>query len=99
MLFCAGVIYGLPDGQHGFHAQMVSERKAVTDMIAAGYHRDWPDGRGVFCSDEQDFFVWVNEKDHLRVCTLELGGGSGSDGATSSADSRQHPRGKEAAWI
>ena len=53
---------------------MVSERKPAMDMIASGYHVDWPDARGVFCNNEKDFFVWCNEKDHMRVFTMEMGG-------------------------
>jgi creatine kinase len=44
------------------------------ELIVSGYHRDWPDARGVFCNDSKDFFVWVNEKDHMRICTLSMGG-------------------------
>ena len=42
-------------------------------LIAGGYHRDWPEARGMFANDEQDFMVWVNEKDHMRIIATEEG--------------------------
>eukprot|EP01052_Picozoa_sp_SAG31_P061836 SAG31_NODE_20885_length_563_cov_0.887931_2_plen_62_part_01 len=53
---------------------MLFYEPSTPDLIVSGYHQDWPDARGVYCNDEKDFFVWINEKDHLRVCTLEMGG-------------------------
>jgi creatine kinase len=46
---------------------------ATPALVAGGYHRDWPDARGIFCNDSQDFVVWVNEKDHMRIITTEEG--------------------------
>ena len=66
------------------HADMTAaeERKLIDDHIlfkgedarqaAAGYHRFWPDGRGVFCSTDKTFNMWVNEGDHLRIMCLFL---------------------------
>ena len=42
-------------------------------LIAGGYHREWPDARGMFSNDEKDFNVWVNEKDHMRIITTGEG--------------------------
>lgn len=41
---------------------------------AAGMNRDWPDGRGVFESDDQKFMVWINEEDHMRIISMDQNG-------------------------
>merc|ERR1712121_71847 len=43
-------------------------------LLAAGMARDWPDARGIWHNDQKTFLVWVNEEDHLRVISMELGG-------------------------
>merc|ERR1719336_3298040 len=35
-------------------------------LISAGMARDWPDGRGVFLSNDKKLVVWVNEEDHAK---------------------------------
>jgi len=40
---------------------------------AAGYD-DWPTGRGIFFNDNKKFLVWVNEEDHLRLISMQMGG-------------------------
>jgi len=44
-------------------------------MLSAGYGHCWPHGRGVFVGRERDFFVWVNEADHLKIISRQSGGG------------------------
>lgn len=44
-----------------------------TLLLASGMGRHWPDARGIFHNDEQNFFVWVNEEDHLRIISMEKG--------------------------
>jgi creatine kinase len=39
-------------------------------QAAAGYHRDWPSGRGIFCSADKSFHIWVNEGGHLRIMCI-----------------------------
>ncbi len=41
---------------------------------AAGINRDWPESRGIFLADDENFIVWVNEEDHLRIISMEKGG-------------------------
>jgi len=36
--------------------------------------QNWPDNRGVFYNNDKDFFVWVNEEDHMRFIAVEKGG-------------------------
>ena len=45
--------------------------KKNKDHDAAGINDDWPVGRGVFISDDRDFFVLVNFEDHLKLGVLE----------------------------
>ncbi|KAG2469085.1 creatine kinase M-type [Polypterus senegalus] len=43
-------------------------------LLASGMARDWPDARGIWHNDNKTFLVWVNEEDHLRVISMQLGG-------------------------
>lgn len=43
-------------------------------LIASGMARDWPDGRGCFLSKDNNLIVWVNEEDHARIVSMQLGG-------------------------
>ncbi|KAJ8399835.1 hypothetical protein AAFF_G00405650 [Aldrovandia affinis] len=43
-------------------------------LLSAGMARDWPDGRGIWHNDNKTFLVWVNEEDHLRVISMQMGG-------------------------
>jgi len=36
-------------------------------------HRDWPDGRGIFHNDAKNFLVWLNEEDHTRIISMQMG--------------------------
>eukprot|EP00756_Hemistasia_phaeocysticola_P058841 Hpha_TRINITY_DN35504_c0_g1::TRINITY_DN35504_c0_g1_i1::g.84614::m.84614/K00933/E2.7.3.2; creatine kinase len=42
-------------------------KHAAEPAVAAGYNRDWPDGRGLFVNPRRSLAVWVNEKNHIRV--------------------------------
>lgn len=35
--------------------------------------RYWPSGRGIFHNDNKTFLVWVNEEDHLRLISMQMG--------------------------
>lgn len=43
-------------------------------LESAGVNHDWPEGRGIFHSDDKKFLVWVNEEDQLRIISMEQGG-------------------------
>ena len=43
-------------------------------QAASGYHQFWAQGRGIFLSKSEEFIVWVNEGDHLRIISMENGG-------------------------
>jgi len=40
-------------------------------LISAGMGRDWPDGRGVFLSEDKRLVIWVNEEDHARIISMQ----------------------------
>ena len=42
-------------------------------MSAAGGNRDWPEGRGVYISNDRKFIVWVNEEDHMKIISMQAG--------------------------
>merc|ERR1711970_1370421 len=39
--------------------------------------RYWPSGRGIFHNEKKNFLVWVNEEDHLRIISTQMGGDLG----------------------
>lgn len=43
-------------------------------QAASGYHEHWPHGRGVYLNMAKTFINWVNEGDHLRIISMEMGG-------------------------
>lgn len=43
-------------------------------QAASGYHAHWPAGRGIFVSESEEFLVWLNEGDHMRIISMEKGG-------------------------
>ncbi|ESO89096.1 hypothetical protein LOTGIDRAFT_183052 [Lottia gigantea] len=43
----------------------------------AGGYDDWPTGRGIFFNKAKNFLVWVNEEDHLRFISMQMGGDLG----------------------
>ncbi|MCD6581986.1 MAG: hypothetical protein J7K90_09315 [Desulfuromusa sp.] len=43
-------------------------------QAASGYHEHWPYGRGVYLNQAKTFINWVNEGDHLRIISMEMGG-------------------------
>jgi creatine kinase len=44
-----------------------------TLLLSSGCGRHWPDGRGIFHNKAMNFFVWVNEEDHMRIISMEPG--------------------------
>lgn len=43
----------------------------ATMDLASGLGRDWPDARGVFMADHEQFAAWINEEDHLCLWSVE----------------------------
>ncbi|CAL4075012.1 unnamed protein product, partial [Meganyctiphanes norvegica] len=46
-------------------------------MEAAGSCHYWPCGRGMYLNEKKSFLVWVNEEDHLRIISMDMGGDLG----------------------
>jgi len=44
-----------------------------TLLLSSGCGRHWPDARGIFHNEAENFFVWVNEEDHMRIISMEKG--------------------------
>jgi creatine kinase len=47
-------------------------------LQAANACRYWPSGRGIYHNDNKTFLVWVNEEDHLRIISMQMGGDLGA---------------------
>lgn len=54
--------------------QMFKDMSADRFLNAAGISSDWPHGRGIYVSRNEDFLVWVGEEDHLRIMAMGHGG-------------------------
>jgi len=57
--------------ERGFLFQIPSARNLLT---GAGAARSWPNNRGIFHNETQTALCWVNEEDHCRIISMELGG-------------------------
>jgi len=55
----------------GFLFQIPTARNLLT---GAGAARNWPASRGIFHNDAKTALAWVNEEDHCRIISMELGG-------------------------
>jgi creatine kinase len=44
-----------------------------TLLLSSGCGRHWPDARGIFHNHAKNFFVWINEEDHMRIISMEPG--------------------------
>jgi len=44
-----------------------------TLLLSSGCGRHWPDARGIYHNEAENFFVWVNEEDQMRIVSMEKG--------------------------
>ncbi len=58
--------------------QMFKDMSADRFLNVAGISGDWPFGRGMYVSGDEDFLVWVGEEDHLRIMAMMSGGDLGA---------------------
>lgn len=58
--------------------QMFKDMSADKYLNVAGISNDWPHGRGMYVSRDEDFLVWVGEEDHLRIMSMMTGGDLGA---------------------
>lgn len=42
-------------------------------LESVGVNRDWPEGRGIFFSDDKKFLVWISEEDSMRIISMQSG--------------------------
>ena len=72
-----GTYYSLKDLDEPTKQLLIDEHllfiSGDKNLIAAGMERDWPEGRGIFISDDRKFSLWVNEEDQLRIVSMEKG--------------------------
>ncbi len=66
-----------PDERRGLIGDHLLFKDGDRFLEAAGITRDWPDGRGIFLSDDRRLVAWVNEEDHLRLISMQDGGDLG----------------------
>ncbi|XP_055375126.1 arginine kinase [Condylostylus longicornis] len=52
-------------------------KKGNEYLSAAGCYRYWPTGRGIYTNEKENFIVWVNEQDHMRIISMSKGGNLG----------------------
>jgi creatine kinase len=57
--------------ERGFLFQIPTAKNLLT---GAGAARHWPNNRGIFHNETQTALCWVNEEDHCRIISMELGG-------------------------
>jgi len=72
-----GSPYEISDGEYNTRVdahQMFKDMSSDPYLNVAGISADWPHGRGIYISREEDFLVWVGEEDHLRIMAMQLGG-------------------------
>ena len=48
-------------------------RGANKMQAASGYHVGWPVGRAVFLNKEKTLVNWINEGDHIRIISMQMG--------------------------
>jgi len=72
----AGTYHSLVGMDEETRKRLVEEHLLFRDddshVRSAGIYRDWPEGRGVFLSEDRKFGVWVSEED-MRIFSLEQG--------------------------
>ncbi len=75
----AGTYYSLKDMTEEVQVRLTQLhflfKKGDRFLESAGVNRDWPAGRGIFYTKDKKFLVWVNEEDHLRIISMQQGGG------------------------
>jgi creatine kinase/arginine kinase len=74
----AGSYYPLPGMPESDRARLVADHFLFKEgdrfLEAAGLNRDWSEGRGIYHNEEKTFLVWINEEDHLRIISMQMGG-------------------------
>lgn len=73
-----GKFYGLDSIPTAARKSLLDSKILFTNdcplLKAANVYRFWPNGRGVFINEMQNFYVWCNQTDHLKFFVKESGG-------------------------
>jgi len=64
-------IDGNPDLKEKFKKNLFHREDKYLE--SAGTFGDWPEGRGVYMSQDGGLVVWINKEDHLRIQTFKKG--------------------------
>jgi arginine kinase len=76
----AGTYYPLVGMDEATRTQLVEDHLLFKSMVgdpyleAGGLSRDWPEGRGIFLTEDRNFLIWVNEEDANRIISMQNGG-------------------------
>jgi len=77
----AGTYYPLEGMSPETQKQLTEDHFLFNDsdrfLRAASGYDDWPTGRGIFHNKDKTFLIWVNEEDHLRLISMQMGGNLG----------------------
>ncbi len=72
-----GAYYSLEDMSEEVRKQMVSDhflfKQGDRFLESVGVNREWPEGRGIFFSNDKKFLVWVSEEDSMRIISMQPG--------------------------
>lgn len=73
-----GTYYPLPGMDEATKLKLIDDhflfREGDRFLQAACACRFWPTGRGIYHNENKTFLVWVNEEDHLRIISMQMGG-------------------------
>ena len=53
---------------------LFNKPSAKSVLTGSGCCRSWPLNRGVFHNEDHTALIWVNEEDHVRMISMEIGG-------------------------
>jgi len=77
----SGTYYPLEGMSPATQKQLTEDHFLFNDsdrfLRAASGYDDWPTGRGIFHNKDKTFLVWVNEEDHIRIISMQMGGNLG----------------------
>jgi len=78
----SGTYYPLEGMSPATQKQLTEDHFLFNDsdrfLRAASGYDDWPAGRGIFHNKDKTFLIWVNEEDHLRLISMQMGGDLGA---------------------
>ncbi|XP_014664937.1 PREDICTED: arginine kinase-like [Priapulus caudatus] len=77
----AGKYYPLAGMDDATRKQLIEDHFLFQEcdrfLKSAGGYNHFPTGRGIFHNPTKNFLIWVNEEDHLRIISMQMGGDLG----------------------